>query len=138
MLASHGCAIDKKNRRGQSTLEYLAFVPLQAVSEQPLDIQGNLRATAGQLKPYGTLYLGTVEGVGEAYVPLNQPYTIPAQLFRTELHEYNAAEAGSDAGFMVRPTVNDTRTATLSAATLRLFWRKWAIYWTGVDPLPDT
>lgn len=137
LLVSHSCAIDKKNRQGQSVLEYLSFLPLQAVSALAKDRQGNIRASAGKLQPYSALYLGEVPEVGEAYVPLGQPFTIPALLFQTELQEYGAEEAGEDAGTMIRPTMNDTRVARLGPEDLRMFWRKWSVHWTGIDPLPE-
>lgn len=135
LLVSHACAIDKKNGQGRSTLEYLSFLPLQSVSALQRDRQGNIRASDGKLQPYSALYLGEVPDVGESYVPLVQPFTVPAVFFQTELQEYSAGEAGDDAGAMIRPTVNDTRSARLNTETLRMFWRKWAVQWTGIDPL---
>ena len=130
LLISHGCAIDKKSSGGRSRLEYLSFLPLQSVTALPRERQENLRRSDGQLRPYEAMYLGDVPSVGESYVLLTQPYTLPASLLRTELREFTAEETGEEAGSRVVATMWETRVACLSDNALDLFTRKWIAQWT--------
>jgi hypothetical protein len=136
MLISHGCAIDKKNARGKSVLEYLTFVPIHDLGALDAGRAGQLREAAHELKPYKALYLGHLPGVGEGYVDLTEPYTIPAALLRPELKAFTAAETGEEDDERVVATMHQTRVAMLTPSGVTLFHRKWAIQWTRLDPLP--
>lgn len=137
MLVSHGCAIDKKSKSGKSVVEYLSFLPLQSVQALERGTAGDLRGRAGELQPYNALYLGDVTDIGESYVDLTQPYTLPALLLRTELQPFTDAETGEGDDERVVATMHETRVAALTHDALKLFWRKWSIQWTRVDPFPE-
>lgn len=137
LLVTHDCAIDKKNRRGHSTLEYLTFLPLQDVSAleavEPSRAR-DLRLHAERDQPYPVLYLGQVQDVGESYVMLSQPYTLPALLLRAELRDFNAAETRGAPDRRIVPGVWDTRVGTLTERALTLLRRKWNAHWTRTLP----
>ena len=134
MLISHGCSIDKKDGRGRSKLEYLTFVPLQNVALLPPDRATNLRASLGQVKPYEAMYLGEVPRIGECYVMLTRPYTLPAALLQAELRDFTAEETGEAPDARLVAGVWDTRVGCLSAGAVDLFQRKWVAQWARMLP----
>lgn len=139
MLVTHHCAIDKKDGQGRSKVEHLSFLPLQLVSSLPESRAGNLRRSQGNLQPYEAMYLGEVPSLGECYVMLTMPFTVPTTLLGTELQRFTAAEHGieSDETRLVA-TVHEHRLGRLDHEPLELFRRKWAAHWTrlGLEPVP--
>lgn len=136
MLISHGCAIDKKSN-GKMRVEHLSFLPLLSVEALPKDRAALLRSKANELQPYEALYLADVEGVGESYVMLTQPYTLPAALLRPELRTFTAEETGEKEDQRVVATMWDTRVGTLNPECLTLFSQKWNVQWTRMLPKPE-
>ncbi len=134
LLVSHGCAIDKKKGNGQSALEYLTFLPIQDVTALPQDRARNLRASAAELTPYNVMYLGQVPEVGESYVMLNRPYTLPAALLNTSLRDFTAAETGEDDDRRIVNLAWTTRVACLTPDAVALLQRKWNAHWTQAFP----
>jgi hypothetical protein len=131
LLISHGCAIDKKHRDGTSELEYLSLLPLQAVENLPGERSAKLRNSKNELGPYNAMYLGDVPEVGESYVMLTEPYTVPATFLQPELRLFTAAEIGDpDDETRIVPTVGDTRVGRLTQDGIILFVRKWIAQWT--------
>jgi len=137
LLISHGCAIDKKTNSGKSKLEYLSFLPIQDVVALPSERAERLRASSGNVQPYEAMYLGSVPEVGEGYVTLTQPYTLPAVLLRTELREFTAEETGDAADHRIVATISDSRAGRLTDEALELFYRKWTSQWTRRDIVVD-
>ncbi|WP_152185543.1 hypothetical protein [Segeticoccus rhizosphaerae] len=137
MLISHGCAIDKKNSRGKSVLEYLSFLPLHNVAALDPGRAQQLRAALLEAKPYKVMYLGNVPQVGDSYVDLTEPYTLPALLLRTELKHFSAEVTSEGEDDRVVATMHQTRVAMLTERAVQLFQRKWSIQWTRMDPFPD-
>jgi len=139
LLMTHGCALDKKRKaagREVSRLEYLSFLPILSVEQLPPERAEPLRTMGneGQPTPYEALYLGDVPEVGEAYVALGQPYTVPALFLRTELEAFTAEQTGDVAETRVVPTINDERVAMLSPEGLDLLSAKWLAFWLGKKP----
>lgn len=133
MLVSHGCAIDKKHSRtGLSILEYLSFLPIQDVRLLDDGKAGALRAHPLRLHPpYAVFYLGHLQRIGEGYVPLVQPYTLPSALFAPELKDFADAETGDGDDRRIVPNVHDTRVGTLTSEATRVFNWKWTAQWSG-------
>lgn len=136
ILITHDCALDKKSNKGVSRLEDVTFLRLQNVAELPPERQGNLRGSAGRFQPYEAMYLGRVSDLGECYVMLTAPYTLPAQIFRPELREYDEGSSAGEPGVYLTPTDFDSRVAKLSADGLDLLRKKWMIQWTRMQPKP--
>ncbi|MBD3924701.1 hypothetical protein IEZ26_08725 [Nocardioides cavernae] len=139
LLISHGCAIDKKTNSGRSKLEYLSFLPLQSVAELEEQSAGNLRRSAVDptLRPFEAFYLGEVPSVGESYVMLTQPFTLPADFFRPELQPFTAEDTGDAEDTRPVPAMGDTRVGQLTEDAVGVFSRKWAIQWTRRDIVLD-
>lgn len=130
LLVSHGCAIDKK-RKGISVADYLTFVPVHDLSIVNHDKAKALRAAANGLTPYEVLYLGSLPGLGEAYAALNEPFTLPTLLLRTELRNYSPDDTGeAEEEQRLTPNVWDTRFGTLNPDVIDLLADKWNALWT--------
>lgn len=134
LLVSHGCAIDKKTRAGTSRLEYVSFLPIQDVDGLEPQQADQLRRMKDTPQPYEVMYLGELPGIGEGYLSLTQPFTLPAVMLRTELKDFTAEETGDEADRRIVPTIGDTRVAKLSEAGIDLFHHKWIAQWTRKAP----
>lgn len=144
LLISHGCVLDKAKRNGQPMIEFMNFVPLQsfaALEAANANKAGELkrRAESGSDTPYQVLYLGEVDGVGESYVSLAQPYSLPAELFKVDIREFSSEETGdfeedADNRRLVAGA-HSTRVGRLNPSLLAMFHRKWVIHWTGQRPV---
>jgi hypothetical protein len=133
LLVTHDCTIDKKRTeksRKVSKLEYLTFLPIHDAAALPPQRREALVATAGDLPPYDALYLGEVDGIGDAYVSLVHPYSLPALLLRTELKEFTAEETGEDADTRIIASIGDTRVGRLNPERVALLQAKWIAVWT--------
>lgn len=128
LLITHDCVLDKCNRRGTSQVEHLSFLRLIDVEAQPATKRGDLRRTRDDDQPYRALYIGDVEGFGEAFVDLNAPFTHPAQHFGTEAREHD------DGDRRLAATINEKRAGRLSDELVQLFRLKWNANWTGSKP----
>lgn len=136
MLVSHGCVLDKTTRNGRPSCEYLSFAPIQSVEALAADNLGKAndlrgRGTSRAVAPYTAQYLGDLEGLGEAYAALNQPFTLPAVLFQTSLVMVDRGDGREEPRLTI--DFNDTRIAQLMPEDLDLFRAKWAACWLGID-----
>jgi hypothetical protein len=134
LLVTHSCSIDKK-QKGRSRLEYLTFLPIHDVTLLPSERQTTLRTRAERLRPYEALYLGHLPGVGEGYVNLVEPYTLPAAIFQPNLRQFSSEETGEEADSRIVLTFHDTRVGTLSEEGLALLQNKWMVHWTRNLPV---
>lgn len=133
LLVTHSCSIDKK-QKGRSRLEYLTFLPIHDLTRLPPERQTALRTRGDRLRPYEAMYLGHLPDVGEGYVNLVEPYTLPAAIFQPDLREFSAEETGDTKDTRIVLTFHDTRLGSLSDEALVLFQNKWMVHWTRTLP----
>ncbi len=131
MLVNHGCALDKMNRQGEATIERLSFVSVRSVATAQEHRQQLLRTNANDLKPFEVLYLGDLEGLGESYVALSDPYYVPATYFGVEARNFPELDEGER---RLGVSCSDNRIGRLSDRSLALFNVKWNAYWTRTVP----
>jgi hypothetical protein len=124
LLASHGCALDKTNRRGVMQATEVTFLPLRQVAA----LEGNRQAIVrnNNVTPYDFLYVGNLGGdLGESYVNLNSASTFSLDYFAPQLRVFE----GDPEGHLVA-TRHDDRMGTLALGQLSLFLDKWNVHWT--------
>lgn len=133
LLATYHCALDKRNRRGQSTVTHLNFLPVRSVAALPSDRARLLRDDPRGLTPYAALYLGEVEQIGEGYVSLAECFTLPSAEFAISIVDFkeDLNEDETDT-FRAVDTLARPRVATLEKLQHELFLQKWRAHWTGV------
>ncbi|OWL98650.1 hypothetical protein B7435_24095 [Mycolicibacterium peregrinum] len=128
---SHDCALDKMNGRGLATIERLAFVSVRNVTSLDTQRQKMLRDKATELAPFEVQYIGNLDGIGEAYVALSDPYYVPAQYFGVEARVFPGLPEDEK---RLAITAHDTRIGRLGTDSVELFREKWNAYWTRVVP----
>lgn len=139
LLMSHDCVLDKKkksNGREVSRVDFLTFVPIRGFAQVNPGKARALRefGAALDVRPYEALYLGEVDGLGETWVSLAHPYTIPALLLGTELRAFTDAETGDGNDTRLVASIGDTRVGKLSPGGVTLLRKKWMAQWTGEVP----
>lgn len=130
MLVTHDCALDKKTGSGRSTIDRISFVRLRDVASLPAQRADLLRGRADELQPYEALYLGEIEGIGESYVLVSDPYFLPALYFATELRQFDGSLEDASPQTLLVPVANDARVGRVSDPVLGLLCNKWIAHWT--------
>jgi hypothetical protein len=128
LLVTHDCMLDKCNKHGTSLVEHLTFLRLIDVEAQLATKRKQLREAKDKEQPYRALYIGDVEGFGEAFVDINAPFTHPAELLGTESRDHD------DGDRRLAATLNADRAGRLSEDVVQLFRIKWNANWTGMKP----
>lgn len=126
-------------------VEFLNFLPVQSFEALVAANPGKAselkrRAEAGDEKPYSVLFLGAVGDLGEVYVSLTQPYSLPAETFKVAIRAFDAEETGDDAPDadnrrLVAEAHAGTRIGRLNPLLTSLLHQKWIIHWTGLRPM---
>ncbi len=132
MLITHGCALDKKTRTGQSTIQRLHFLPVRSLTIYPSDQRRQLVASASKIQPFEVIYLGEIGEHGEVIAILSEPVTVPASFFALGLTLPEGSEEGEERLTLMSDT--ETRIATLTNEHSRLLSLKLNAYWTRSVP----
>lgn len=127
LLMTHGCALDKTNRRGAVRILRLAFLPLRSVSYAPEDQRRELRRDL--LNPSEVLYIPDAGRFGESYCILSEVYYLPAGAFGLRLVSFDHPDA-EEGSLHLEATVNGGRVGRLEVERVDLLKRKWIGYWT--------
>ncbi|RFZ47551.1 hypothetical protein DAVIS_00263 [Mycobacterium marinum] len=131
MLVTHDCALDKMNRKGQHTIERLAFVRIRNVEELPSNRAEVIRSSYGKVQPYEAQYLGVIPDIGESYVLVSDPYFLPVKYFGAKIELYPDEPEPNRHLTISR---NDSRRFRLSDSELEMFRIKWNVQWTRAFP----
>ncbi|WP_286690009.1 MULTISPECIES: hypothetical protein [unclassified Aeromicrobium] len=124
VLVTHGCVLDKQNARGESQADHMTFLRLIDVAKQPQERAAMLRRMADDVQPYRVMYLGEVDGFGEAFVDLGQPLTHEVSVFQAFLREFQGEER------RLTGATNSDRSQRLTSEAVDLFHQKWVAHWT--------
>jgi hypothetical protein len=128
VLLTHGCALDKANRRGRPTAKRLHFAPLVAVSVQDPGKQSVLRAA--QLTPYEVMYLGECGEFGESFIVLSEVYSLPIEFFSPTVRAWEEHPAAIEGDAYLTPEKNGDRVGRLNEQQVALLLNKMTAYWT--------
>lgn len=134
MLVTHDCALDKMNSKGVATIERMTFVRIRKLATAPEHRQQLMKTKATELTPLEAQYLGHLEGLGESYVSLSDPYYLPAAYFEGETKGFPGLDHDDKRLSIAK---HDTRFARLGDEALALFRNKWNGYWTRTVPKED-
>jgi hypothetical protein len=134
LLMTHGCDLDKPTSKGQPRIERLQFLPLRDLNRQTPDRQRLARARS--VAPPEVVYVGQVDGVGDAFGLLSEMYALPSVYFQLALIEFAddpRAEPGK--GHLVAGR-HGTRMGRLPTEDIDLLHRKVAAFWPRFDARP--
>jgi len=136
LLMTPDCVLDKKekvNHRQVPQIDFLTFLPIRGFVGMNTDRARTLRekGAALELGPYGALYLGEIDNIGECWVSLAHPYAIPVPLLGTELQSFTAEQTGDKADERLVALIGDTRIGRLTPEGITLLEDKWMALWTG-------
>ncbi len=132
MLVTFGCVIDKRNNAGKSRVSHLSFLPVRSVASLQPDQQRLIRMSPSELRPYAALYLGQLGGLGESYVNLVEPFSLPASMFSVRMHDFSMMLPEERDPMRLVSQANGDRLHALTDDHLDLFLNKWRAHWTGV------
>lgn len=137
VLLTHDCAMDKSYPDGSLRAERLQFARLRSIQGLTADRAGNLRGTRLAVEPSEALWLGEVEGHGECFIYLSDPYFLPSAYFEPTCVQYEVTEAdGSPSRPRATPRAHDTRFGRLDPEQIDLLRRKMIAFWTRSKPAP--
>jgi hypothetical protein len=128
LLATHGCALDKATRSGQSTIERLQFLPLLALAQQDRNRQTLLRRE--EINPPEAVFVGDVPGIGNAFCLLSEMYWLPARWFDPELVSYDDHPDAEEGTRYLTAHSGGTRLGRLEDERLSLLHQKMRAFWT--------
>ncbi len=134
LLVTHGCVIDKKTNSGASTLEYLNFLPVHSMGALQPHQAEELRRKHTEVRPFAVMYVGDIPSLGEGYVSLKRPYTLPASFLDPQLVPFTHEDTGDGDDLRPVPTRADTRIGMLDDEAVGRFQIKWMAHWTHLEP----
>lgn len=129
LLITHGCQLDKRNRRGVPMVQYLHFLPIVALDIQNPNLQEVLRQET--INPAQAMYIGDVQGIGAAMVNIAETSRVPAAYFGPELRAPGDAAARPNDMYLYA-TKNDTRIGRISKDRQEMLRSKLSAYWSRI------
>ena len=139
VLLTHDCAMDKVNPDGTLRLERFQFARLRSIQSLQDHQVASMRGARGTVGPFEFLWLGEVNGHGESFIYLSDPYYLPSTFFAPTFVQYDDREPdGSPSQARATPGANDSRIGRLRPAEIDLLRLKILAFWTRLKPAPPT